>query len=323
MTNVTNELLNVRINSIRYEAQDINSFELIDPTGRPLPPFTAGAHIDVHIDSDTIRQYSLCNDPAETERYVIAVLRDPKGRGGSVALHEHLRTGDLITISRPRNLFALAMEASHHLLLAGGIGVTPMMAMIETLSRSTASFEMHYCTRSFERTAFRERLRPYVDQGLVHLHHDQGIADNGLDISSLLASQPEGAHLYYCGPDGFMNAVQQAAAHWPAEALHREFFGTPSTLPLHRENERSFQIRLAMSDEVLTVPPDRTIVEVLREHGIAVDTSCKEGYCGTCMTRYLEGRPDHRDVVLDPQDRERYVLICCARSYSDELVLDL
>lgn len=323
MTIVINELLSVRVDTIHYEAQDINSFELVDPAGRPLPKFTAGAHIDVHIDSDTIRQYSLCNDPSETERYVLGVLRDPHGRGGSVAMHDRIRPGDLVTVSQPRNLFPLAANASHHLLLAGGIGVTPMMAMIETLSRNGASFEMHYCTRSAERTAFRERLRPYVERGLVHLHHDHGAVKDGLDLSSLLAHRREGTHLYYCGPDGFMNAVQQAAAHWPKGALHREFFGTPSTAPVRQENERAFRVRLALSDEVLTVPPDRSIVEVLHEHGIDVDTSCKEGYCGTCMTRYLKGEPDHRDVVLDPQDRERYVLICCARSHSDELVLDL
>ncbi|MEE8226199.1 MAG: ferredoxin reductase, partial [Kiloniellales bacterium] len=208
-------LRDVRVNDVSREAEDIVSFELVDPDGGDLAPFAAGAHIDVHIDDGLVRQFSLCNDPDERHRYVIAVLKEPDGRGGSQALHDTVRSGDLLSVSEPRNYFPLAGDAAHHLLLAGGIGVTPMMAMVEALEVKGADYFLHYCARAPENTAFLDRLRPLVDAGRVALHHDGGDPRRGLDIDATLKNPEPGTHLYYCGPPGFMSAAASAVVHWP------------------------------------------------------------------------------------------------------------
>jgi len=331
---VTNELLNVRVLSVRYEAEDINAYELVDPDGGELPPFTAGAHIDLHFGEGRIRQYSLANDPAERHRYVVGVLRDRAGRGGSMAIFDNVHAGGIVTISAPRNQFPLARDAKRHLLLAGGIGVTPMMAMLAQLHRDNADFFLHYCTRSLQKTAFRELLGRLGAGGRVRYYHDDGDPRKGLDIATLLREQPDGTHLYYCGPAGFMTAVKAASAHWPKEAVHFEYFTppTPSSItvpgaPATAVNEAAeiqmgFQVRLTSTGALYDVPNDKSIVEVLREQGVDVETSCESGLCGTCRTRYLEGEPEHHDYVLDDDERDEYVMICCARSKSPVLVLD-
>jgi vanillate O-demethylase ferredoxin subunit len=315
--------LDVRIRSMTRETDDILSFDLVDLQDRDLPEFSAGAHLDVHIAEGLVRQYSLSNDPAERNRYEIAVLNERSGRGGSKALHENSRPGRVITVSAPRNHFPLADGAKRHLLLAGGIGVTPMMAMIATLEARGADWRMHYCTRSSEKTAFLSRLKPFVAAGKVLLHHDGGDPKKGLDISATLKEAKPGTHLYYCGPSGFMAAVADAAKRWPAGSVHYEFFNSPADRPAETRTNTPFQIKLKSTGEVLDVPADKSIVQVLRDKGHAVDTSCEEGYCGTCLTRYIEGAPEHRDTVLDADDRAQYVLICCARSNSPLLVLDI
>lgn len=315
--------LMLRLNAIIYEAEDILGFELVDPAGRPLPRFTAGAHIDVHIADGLVRSYSLAGDPADRGRYLIAVLNDPAGRGGSRAMHETLRAGQMIKVSEPRNLFPLASDGGRHLLLAGGIGVTPMMAMIAELTRQGADWDMHYCTRTAEKTAFAARLAPHVAAGRVHLHHDGGDPAKGLDIAALLRSQTPATHLYYCGPSGFMSAVAAAAADWPKERVHFEYFAAPAGDRPGADQNRPFQIQIKRTGEVLDVPADKTIVDVLRDAGHYVDTSCEDGFCGTCLTPYSGGEPEHRDTVLDDDDRKRYVLICCARAKASPLILDL
>ena len=312
----------VRVRAIASEAEDILSFELVDPAGADLPPFTAGAHVDVHVEPGLVRQYSLCNDPRERHRYVVAILREAGGRGGSRNLHERIRPGALLTISEPQNNFPLA-RGVRHLLVAGGIGVTPMMAMIAELEAQGADYRLHYCTRTPEKTAFRDRLRPLVAAGKVVIHHDGGDPSRGLDLEATLKDYVPGTHLYYCGPAGFMSAAAAASAHWPKEAVHLEYFSAPADRVPETAPAAPFQVKIASTGEVLDVPPDKTIVEVLRQAGIFIDTSCEEGYCATCMTRYLEGEPEHRDVVLDEGDRSEFVLICCARSKSPLLVLDL
>ena len=315
--------LDVCIRAVTHETDDILSFELVDPQGRDLPEFAAGAHLDVHIAEGLVRQYSLSSDPAERGRYEIAVLNERSGRGGSKALHENARPGRVITVSAPRNHFPLADGAKCHLLLAGGIGVTPMMAMIATLEAGNADWRMHYCTRSAEKTAFLDRLKPFADAGKVKLHHDGGDPKKGLDIHATLKEVEPGTHLYYCGPSGFMAAVAEAVKHWPEGSVHFEFFTAPADRPAETRTNTPFQVKLKSSGEVLDVPADKSIVEVLRDKGHAIDTSCEEGYCGTCLTRYIEGEPEHRDSVLDADDRAQYVLICCARSNSPLLVLDI
>jgi ferredoxin-NADP reductase len=318
-------LLQVFVRAISYEAEDILSFELVHPAGLELPAFTAGAHLDVHMSTGLVRQYSLCNDPAERLRYVIAVLHEPMGKGGSKFMHESVRPGDTLYVSEPRNYFPLAAEAKRHLLLAGGIGITPIMAMVAELARNGADFTLHYCARSPEKTAFRDRLLRLAEEGRVVFYHDSGDPNRGLDLAELLRVHAQGTHVYHCGPAGFMSAARAATTHWPGGSVHFEYFERPSE-PDEKTADRAnrpFRVRLAQSGKTFTVPADNSIVQVLRQHGIEVDTNCEEGYCGTCLTRYLQGQPEHRDIVLDDSDRVNYVLICCARAVSEELVLDL
>lgn len=320
--------LQVRVAHKRTEAQDICSLELVALDGGALPPFTAGAHIDVHLPNGSLRQYSLCNAPSETHRYVIGVLRDAASRGGSAAVHELVGEGSVLTISAPRNLFALADNAPYHLLLAGGIGITPMLAMAEHLSEhSTAtgqSFELHHCTRSRERTAFMERLSAARFAGKVQHHFDDGDAAQKLDIAATLARVPVGTHLYVCGPQGFMDAVLNAgrAAAWPEERLHREYF---AAAPVDHSKDGSFELEIASSGKVIQVLPEQTALAALHAAGIPIPMSCEQGVCGTCLTRVKAGTPDHRDQYLEPDEQAAndQFLPCCSRSHSARLVLDL
>lgn len=306
--------LQVRVARISEEATGIRSYELRAPDGAELPAFTAGAHIEVHLASGLIRSYSLCGDPAERDRYVVAVLREDGGRGGSKEMHDSVREGDVLVISAPRNHFPLAgREARYHLLLAGGIGVTPMIAMIAELERRGAPWRLHYCTRNLERTAFRDILAPYIASGKVVLHHDNGDPAQSLDIKTLLTSFEIGTHLYYCGPPGFMRACAQGLEPWPPHAVHREFFGSAG-IETDTSNDTPFEIKLRSTGQTLTVPAGKSIVAVLAEHGCNVDTDCSEGYCGTCITRYRAGMPEHRDTVLSEKERQTYVMVCCARA---------
>jgi ferredoxin-NADP reductase len=319
-------VLNLRVRSITNEAVGINSYELVDPVGRELPSFTAGSHIDVHVPPSFVRQYSLCNDPRERHRYLIGVLKAEDGRGGSKAMHMNVRPGDLISVSPPRNNFPLAEEAKKHLMIAGGIGVTPMMAMIERLKTCDADFTMHYCSRSPDKTAFRDRLVELADRRRVIYHHDNGDPAKGVKLVDVLREYAPGTHLYYCGPAGLMEAANRASAHWPQGTVHFEYFAPPPSVwpqGAMKVTADEFQVKLARSGSVFTVPPGRSIIEVLREGGIECSTSCEAGVCGTCRTRYLEGTPEHHDFVLNESERGEYVMICCARSNSELLVLDL
>lgn len=317
------EKLVLRVAKIARAADGIKTFELVSPDGATLPPFKAGAHIEVHLSDGVIRSYSLCNSPAERHRYVIAVLREEAGRGGSRSMHDCIREGDLLTVSTPRNHFPLAgREARSHLLLAGGIGVTPMMAMIAELEAKGATWSMHYLTRSPERAAFLDELAPHIETGKVTIHHDGGVPENGPDLAGLLTDFEIGTHLYYCGPPGFMNACTQFTAAWPPHAVHREYFASAGQQPDASENV-PFEIKIKSSGETLPVPPDRTIADVLKAAGCVVDTDCEDGYCGTCITRYLSGAPEHRDTVLSEKERQSYVMVCCARAKGGVIELDL
>jgi vanillate O-demethylase ferredoxin subunit len=315
--------MQLRIRSITYLAEEINGYELVDPNGRDLPRFTAGAHIGVRLGEQVWRDYSLWNDPAERRRYCIAVLRDKLGEG-SRRLHDAVRVGDAVEVALPRNHFPLAEDAERHLLLAGGIGITPIMAMVAELKRQRAEFRLYFCTRSPERTPFRDELDLLAALGKVVFHHDGGDPDRGLDIAALLAEPLPGSHLYYCGPAGMMEAAAAASAHWPAGTVHCEYFSGPGAAPSARlEDDRPFCVRLARSGGEYEVPVGETIIGVLRRHGIETRTSCELGYCAACMTRYLAGEPDHRDPILGDAARETHMLICCSRARSDVLVLDL
>ena len=217
----------LRIRSITYLATRINGYELVDPAGHDLPLFAAGSHISVRLGEELVRDFSLWNDPAERQRYCIAVLRE--GRASS-QLHEELRVGNLVEASMPRNDFPLAAGAERHLMIAGGIGVTPIMAMIAELRRERAEFRVHYCTRSPDETAFLADLAVLAAQGHVQFHYDGGDPANGLDIAATLRECRPGTHLYYCGPAGMMAAAAAASAHWPPGTVHFEFFAGPNAV---------------------------------------------------------------------------------------------
>ncbi|GJJ04363.1 vanillate O-demethylase oxidoreductase [Duganella rhizosphaerae] len=318
------ELLQVRVERRHVEAEDICTYELVNADGAPLPPFTAGAHIDVHLGAGLVRQYSLCNPPQERHRYLIGVLRDPSSRGGSKAMHEEVQAGATLTISAPKNHFPLA-DAERSLLLAGGIGVTPILAMAEALSARGAAFEMHYCARSPERTAFRQRLAAALFAPQVHFHYDSGDAAQKLDLPDLLAGLDRRTHIYLCGPAGFIDHVKATAkAHdWPQDQMHLEYFGA-SAVPA-AGGDLPFEVKLASSGKVYAIPADSTVLRVLTDAGVFIPASCEQGVCGTCLTRVLDGVPDHRDLYLDESEQAAndQFTPCCSRSKTGTLLLDL
>ncbi len=319
MTNLT-----VRVLRKMSEALDICSFELATEDGRPLPAFAAGSHIDVQLPGGLTRQYSLCNDPQETQRYLIAVLRDPASRGGSAAMHDAVAVGQLLQISPPKNHFALVHAAPRSLLLAGGIGITPLLCMAERLSRAGADFELHYCIRSRERAAFAGRIEASAFARSAHFHVDDGAAGQRLDLPDLLGTPRADEHVYVCGPNGFMDAVlgTARAAGWPEAQLHFEFFGAEA---VQSAGDRAFEVQLASSGRVVPVAAGQTVVQALADAGIELLTSCGQGVCGTCLTRVLAGAPEHRDLYLTPEEQAAndQFLPCCSRAHSDRLVLDI
>lgn len=316
--------LHVRVDRKAREAHDICTFKLVAADGQVLPRFDAGSHIDVHLPNGLTRQYSLCNDPAQAEHYLIGVLRERASRGGSAALHDCVQEGDLLEISPPRNHFPLAKHAQRSLLLAGGIGVTPVLCMAEHLAATRQEFALHYCTRSPERTAFRARIEraPFADR--VWFHFDDGAPQQRLDLEVLLANPQPGTHLYVCGPTGFMDWVlaQAQASGWPGVQVHHEYFAAPA---MSQDSDAPFELQLSRSGRVIAVPSGMTALKALADAGVELAASCEQGVCGTCVTGVLEGVPDHRDQVLSASERaanDRF-LPCCSRAKSQRLVLDL
>ncbi|WP_304306872.1 PDR/VanB family oxidoreductase [Pseudacidovorax intermedius] len=315
--------LQVRVQRKSQEAEGIVSLELVSADGRPLPGFGAGSHIDVNLPNGLVRQYSLCNSAAERHRYRIAVLREPTSRGGSAAVHDLVKEGDVLTISAPRNHFALH-DAPRSLLLAGGIGVTPILCMAQRLATWGADFEMHYCTRSPARTAFREEIAASGFADKVHLHHDDGPEAQKLRVAELLKTPEPGTQIYVCGPGGFIDHVVNTAKAngWPAQQIHLEYFAAAAQ---DTSGDQPFEVKLTSSGQTYRIPKDQTIVQALRAEGVEIMVSCEQGVCGTCITRVLEGVPDHRDCYLTDDERAAndQFTPCCSRSKTPLLVLDL
>ncbi|MGE5093818.1 MAG: PDR/VanB family oxidoreductase, partial [Betaproteobacteria bacterium] len=282
-------------------ATDIVQFVLAHPQGEPLAPFSAGAHVVVITPNGLARRYSLCNSPAERDRYVIAVKREANGGGGSASMVDEVQPGTQLEVSHPFNYFPLAEEASSHLLIAGGIGITPILAMARELAARGADFRLEYCTRSPEATAFRDVVCGPEFEGRVRVHHDHGEPPPDLPFAPLLAQRDGDTHLYCCGPRGLMAAVRQAASHWPSDALHFEDFGT-SDFGAPANGEAGFVVRLARSGRDVRVHGGVSILEAIRRCGIEVPSSCESGTCGTCRTTLLEGTAEHRDFVLDEDE---------------------
>lgn len=317
-------LMSVRLETRVETAVDIVVLELASIDDSALPPFTAGAHIDVEVAPGMLRQYSLCNSPADNARYRIGVLKDPASRGGSLAVHR-MKAGDTIRISPPRNHFPLDPGAQRSLLFAGGIGVTPILCMAEQLSDLGADFTMHYCARSRQRAAFADYLASSRFANRVQLHLDDGAEAQKLDIAAALGAAQAGTHIYVCGPASFIEWVLQAAQAkgFPPGNLHREYF-TPAA-PIDHDADGPFKVKLASSGRIVDIPADRSIIAVLADIGVEIPTSCEYGVCGSCVTRVLQGEPDHRDVVLTDAEKNegRQFTPCCSRAKTPLLVLDL
>ena len=303
-----------RITRAERIAEDIHLFELRDPAGGELPGFSAGSHVSLRVPGGLLRKYSLCNDPAERDRYVIAVKREPNGRGGSESLIRDAAIGHEIPVSAPVNNFALGKSPAGYLFVAGGIGITPIMAMIRELAAIGGRFKLYYCTRSPEATAFRDELAEFGRN--VVIHHDSGDLARALDLWPIL-EKPKG-QLYCCGPRGLMQAVRDMTGHWSPSSVHFEAFTDAAPRP----DDRPFRVRLARSGQTIEVPVGTTILEALRAHGVEAPCSCESGTCGTCRTRLLAGEADHRDLVLGDEERETNIMVCVSRARSDELVID-
>ncbi|TDY15500.1 vanillate O-demethylase ferredoxin subunit [Paraburkholderia sp. BL6665CI2N2] len=315
--------MKVNVIARREVATDICVLDLSHPEGKALPPFSAGAHIDVQLRDGLVRQYSLCNPPSETHIYRIGVLRDPNSRGGSIAMHA-LAEGDTVEIGEPRNHFPLTYDAGHSILLAGGIGITPILCMAEQLLNVGTSFEMHYGTREPSRTAFRDRLSEPDIRSYVHMYHDCAPASERLDLKRILSFPKATTHLYVCGPAGFIDAVlnETAARGWNPANVHREYFGVGAVA---KQVNSCFQVRLASTGKLIEIAAHETVVQALASQGVDIPTSCEQGVCGTCLTRVLAGQPDHRDMYLTDEERAAndQFLPCCSRSRSPTLTLGL
>jgi phthalate 4,5-dioxygenase reductase subunit len=297
-------------------AEDIHLLELRDAAGGDLPAFSAGAHLSVRVPNGLLRKYSLCNDPIERDRYVIAVKREPGGRGGSESLIRDVAIGHDLPVSAPVNNFALAKSAGSHLFVAGGIGITPIMAMIRAVQAHGGRFRLYYCTRSPASTAFRDELGIPELRGKVTIHHDGGDLARALDLWPIV-EKPQG-HIYCCGPRGLMQAVRDMTGHWSPSAVHFESFADAAPRP----DDKPFTVRLTKSGCTVSVPVGVTILEALRAAGLDVPSSCESGTCGTCRTRLIAGEADHRDLVLAADERASNIMVCVSRARGDELTID-
>lgn len=299
-------------------AEDILELVLSSTDGAPLPGFDGGAHVDLHLAPDLVRQYSLTNPSTTPSDYRVAVARDGASRGGSRFVHDALAVGATVTVSAPRNHFALAPHAKRHLFIAGGIGVTPILAMIRQCEAEGRPWSAVYATRTTARCAYRDVLAGYGAR--VAFHFDDQ-ADGPLDVRAALAQADRDTHLYCCGPKPLMQAVREFTADWPAGQVHFEWFSAETT---ETAGDQAFDVVLNRSGRRLTVPADATLLSVLRDHGIPIASVCSEGVCGTCETTVLSGEVDHRDAVLTDEERDsnQMMMVCCSRGRGD-IVLDL
>ena len=314
-----NPWLEVVIAKREVAANNVISLELAALEGEELPAYEAGAHIDVFVKSGLIRQYSLTGDAADRSKYRLGVLLDDKSRGGSSTIHETFKEGERIRIGRPRNNFPI-QPATHTLLFAGGIGVTPMLNMAYALEASGASWELHYCGRTLERLAFTSELKRFGDK--VHIHISSGAQEQKLDISAVMQSPSDDRHLYVCGPNGFMDYIVEAAKSngWKDDCTHLERFGAE----VDTDGE-PFTVIAQKSGKQFEVLPGETINEKLAANGVDVNVSCQSGVCGTCLINVVDGVPDHRDFVQTDVEKasNRQITVCCSRSKSKTLVLDI
>lgn len=321
MTTQEDGLLQLKIAQKKRIARDIWSFELIDPNRGPLPPFEAGANLTVEVPNGVRRSYSLCNDSHEQDRYVIAVKRDSNGRGGSVSLVDGTSEGDLIFVSSPRNEFPLDPKGKEFILVAGGIGITPMLSMARQLkSEGMRRFKLYYLSRDPEGTAFHEELSNAEWRQQVTMHHDFGDSAKSFDFWTIFERPKAAAHVYCCGPQALMDAVRDMTGHWPSGTVHFESFGASNDTV--KEN-KPFTVRLKRSGQSFEIPANKSILDMLRAANVRVASSCESGTCGSCRTGLCSGEAEHRDLVLHDDEKRTQIMVCVSRALSGELVLDL
>ena len=305
----------LKVDAVTQRSPTVKSFRLVDPAGKTLDPYPAGAHVSLELSNGLVRHYSLCGR-ADAGAYEVAVARSDQSTGGSQYLHDTVKPGDIISVSPVQDRFGLAESARHHLMIAGGIGITPFLSMIEQCRRQGHSFTLHYCLKSAADHPFRDRLDELQPNELV-LHYSRTANGERLDIASLLAQQSDTTHVYCCGPDSMMAAVRAATAAWTPERVHFEKFAA------ELQNGQPFQIRIASTGQLIDVDGHTSILQALRRTGYAVDSSCETGSCGTCCLGLLEGEAEHRDVVLTEDERRTRVAVCVSRARSAVLTLDL
>lgn len=288
---------------------------------QPLPPFEAGAHVDLYLGDGLLRQYSLCSSPHNHGTYRLGILKSPESRGGSARAHQ-INPGDIVEISAPRNLFPLDHTANHSLLISGGIGVTPMLAMADTLYRQGKSFEFIYCAKSRATAGFVDEILSGHWSDLARLHFSDENAKKRISLSEILSDAPYNTHLYVCGPEGFMQWVLGSAEEsgFSDQQLHKEFFNkTVET------SGNSFTVHVANLNKEVMVLENQSITEALSDAGIKVKVSCQQGICGTCLANVLSGTPDHRDSYLTEDEKEDndQIILCCSRSRSERLEIEV
>ncbi|MET0968562.1 MAG: PDR/VanB family oxidoreductase [Tardiphaga sp.] len=306
------------VDAVADGGDGIKVFVLVDPDGWELPPFKAGAHIDLYLPGGLVRTYSLCNDPADNKRYVVAVKREAGGRGGSIRLHDELRRGDTVGVSLPRGGLALPAHLTRFTFVAGGIGVTPFLSAASYLKRSEGrDFTLHMIARGTP--PLISLLQPLLASGHVVIH-DTSVAPRP-DLAALVGRPAADVGLGCCGPDGMIDDFEQASRDWPAEHVHIERF-VPPPLPVD-PTARAYTLVLARTGKDIAMAAGQSMLAALTEAGIDVPASCCGGICGSCKVGWLEGEPIHRDRALSPRDRERHLLVCTAGSASERLVLDL
>ncbi len=311
--------LRLRVTRRRTGAEGVVVLDLADPSGADLPEWSPGAHVDLRLPGEVTRQYSLCGDPADRTTWRIGVLREAQGRGGSQHVHEALHEGAEVDVRGPRNHFEL-VPSPRYLFLAGGIGITPLLPMLAAAEAAGAEWELHYGGRSRRSMAFLEALEEATGTRVtLHPQDEVGL----IDLDRLLGTQRPGTRVYCCGPEPLLQAVERHCADWPAGTLHLERFapkdvGEPVLTG-------SFEVELATSGLSLTVPPEKSVLQVVEEAGIAVLSSCQEGTCGTCETPVLDGAVDHRDSLLTPAEQAANdtMFICVSRAACPRLVLEL
>lgn len=316
------DLFSVRISAMQSRARDVVELEVASEAGTDLPPFTPGAHIDLHLANGLVRQYSLCNYGESNGTYRIAVGLAELSRGGSSHIHAEFKVGTRLLISAPRNNFPIEPNASGYLFVAGGIGITPILSMLRWCEINKKPWRLLYCTRSRDRAAYLSDIVGLsFAQLIVHCDHEAG--GTKADVNAVISTLKPGEHIYCCGPSGLMQAVAHAAESYPEEQVHFEWF---TRSDVHGPTQsREFNVVLRQSGLTIPVSADQSILEAIEDAGVMVPFGCRDGLCGSCLTHVCSGEPDHRDQVLTDAERKSgtVMMICVSRAKGGQIELDL